>query len=127
MAKKILLADDDPVVIKTFRTILERAGYEVITASTGEDCVQRLIFDSPDLILLDIMMPKMDGYSFLITLKELKAMNADLPDIPVIVITGRADESAKELVGKENIKDYIVKPLADVKEFVEKIRNLIGE
>lgn len=125
MAKKILVADDDPVVVETFRVILEKNGFDVVVARDGEECGRKLIMDSPDLVLLDIMMPKMDGYSFLISLKELKEMSAVIPDVPVIVITGREEAGIKEMIGKENIRDYIIKPLNSIEEFLAKINNIL--
>ncbi len=125
MSKKILVADDDPVVTRTLRAILENAGYQVVEAADGQECAMKFLLDAPDLILLDIMMPKMDGYSFLIAMKELKEMNAHLPDAPVIVITGRLDEQTKELVGKENIRDYILKPFDNIEGLLQKIRNAL--
>ena len=124
MAKKILIADDDPAVVKTVKAILENAHYDVIIASDGEECARKMVLDTPDLVLLDLMMPKMDGYSLLVSMKQLKALNANIPDIPVIVITAREDALAKELVGKENIKGYILKPF-DIQELLGKISELL--
>ncbi|MDD5730153.1 MAG: response regulator transcription factor [Candidatus Omnitrophica bacterium] len=125
MAQKILVVDDDPSVFKTLKAILVNAGYEVVIAQNGEECARKIVLDTPDLILLDIVMPKMDGYAVLISIKELKEMKADIPDIPVIVITGRDDEQARELLGKENIKDYIVKPF-DLEQLLGKIKSIIN-
>src|SRR3990167_8682707 len=119
MAKKILVADDDQSVAKTLKAILEYTGYEVSFASNGEECLKKVMLDKPDLLLLDIMMPRMDGYSFLVAIKELRALTGDAPDVPVMVITGRDSEVSRSLMTHEDIKDYILKPF-DFKELLIK-------
>ena len=124
MSGKILIADDDPAVVETLKAILERSDYEVDSASNGEECIKKILLDKPDLLLLDIMMPKMDGYSFLVAIKELKALTGSAPDMPVIVITGNDTEINRGLVTHENIRDYILKPF-DIPELLDKIKKTL--
>lgn len=129
MSKKILVADDEPAIRNSLKTILERYKYQVVTAENGEECMKVVLKERPDLILLDIMMPQMDGYGFLISYKELRAISnesANLPDIPVIIVSARDDEAARELVGKENIKDYILKPF-DLQDLLQRIKKVLPE
>lgn len=126
MAKKILVADDDQSVAKTLKTILEYAGYEVSFASNGEECLKKVMLDKPDLLLLDIMMPRMDGYSFLVAIKELRALTGDAPDVAVMVITGKDSQINRDLMTHENIKDYLTKPF-DLNELLAKIKKVLGE
>ena len=124
MSGKILIADDDQAVVETLKAILERSDYEVDSASNGEECIKKILLDKPDLLLLDIMMPKMDGYSFLVAIKELKALTGSAPDMPVIAITGNDTEINRGLVTHENIRGYILKPF-DIPELLDKIKKTL--
>lgn len=126
MAGKILIADDDPAVVETLKAILERSDYDVDSASNGEECIKKILLHKPDLLLLDIMMPKMDGYSFLVAIKELKALTGSAPDMPVIVITGNDTEINRSLVTHENIRDYLPKPF-DIPELLNKIKKALDK
>lgn len=102
--KKILIVDDSLDILDILRTLLESKEYEVITASDGEQGMERAKSDKPDLIILDIMMPKMDGYTFIKTKKR----DQDIKDIPVIILTGKTEMVDLFLV--EGVSDYLVKP-----------------
>lgn len=123
---KILVVDDEPHVVNLIKSRLEASNYQVVTASDGEECLKKLMSEKPDLIILDIMMPKMDGYSTLIAIKEMRAITAEPPEIPVIVLTARADARVRELVEKENIQAYLVKPF-DAKVLLETIEKIKGK
>lgn len=121
MIKKILIADDDPAVSRTLKTALERSGYEADIAENGEECLQKVLINKPDLLLLDIMMPRMDGFSFLVAIKELRALTGSAPRMPVMVITGKDNEVNRSLMTHEDIKDYILKPF-NLNELLSKIK-----
>tara|TARA_Y100000031_G_C8019792_1_gene291989 strand:- start:30 stop:389 length:360 start_codon:yes stop_codon:yes gene_type:complete len=104
VAKKILVIDDEPDVLEVIKTRLETNGYEIITASDGDIGIDKLKIAKPDLIVLDVMMPKMDGLAFV---KKVKADKA-IPNIPIIILT--AKEKMRDVFAIEGIKDYIVKP-----------------
>lgn len=125
MARKILVADDDPSVSQTLKMALERNGYEVDTAANGEECLQKVLINKPDLLLLDIMMPRMDGFSFLVAIKELRALTGSAPQMPVMVITGKDNEINRSLMTHEDIKDYILKPF-NLEELLSKVKNVLG-
>lgn len=104
---KILIVDDQPINIKIVQRKIEKAGMEVLVASNGHECLRMVDLNKPDIILLDIMMPEMDGIE---TCSKLKA-NPETSDIPIIFITAK---SAKEdvLQGLDTgAVDYITKPL----------------
>ncbi len=124
MSGKILIADDDPAVVETLKAILERSGYNVDSASNGEECIKKILLDKPDLLLLDIMMPKMDGYSFLVAIKELKALTGSAPEMPVIMITANDTDINRNLVSHENIRGYLRKPF-DIPELLDKIKKTL--
>lgn len=102
--KKILMVDDERDFVDMVKMRLEKNGYEVIPAYNGKEALEKGKIDKPDLILLDILMPELDGYS---TLKELKQIETT-KDIPVLVLTAKT--GMKDLFEVEGIADYIIKP-----------------
>lgn len=126
MGKKILVVDDDSHIVSLIKTRLEANSYEVITANDGEECIEKILSDKPDLVILDIMMPKVDGYNVLVGIKEIKAITGELPEIPVIVLTAVADPRVREMVEKEQIVDYIIKPF-DSADLLSKVKKALGE
>ncbi|MBN1794485.1 MAG: response regulator [Candidatus Omnitrophica bacterium] len=110
MAKKILIIDDEVDILKTLTMCLELEGYEVITADDGAAGLEKARETKPDLILLDIGMPKQDGY---MTLRKMRRESHPdhlfLRTIPVVIITGRGTEM-KRLFEFEGATGYITKP-----------------
>jgi len=104
MKKKILVVDDSLDILDIIRTLLESSDYEVITASDGEQGMEKTKSTKPDLIILDVMMPKMDGYTFIKT----KKCDQDIKDIPVIILTGKSEMA--DLFMVEGVGDYLIKP-----------------
>jgi CheY-like chemotaxis protein len=117
---KILVVDDEPHIVMLIKSRLIANNYEVITANDGQECLKKLVDEKPDLLILDIMMPKMDGYSVLVAIKEMREMTGDIPEIPVIILTARVEARIKELVEQEQIQAYLVKPF-DSKELLKTI------
>lgn len=115
MAKRILVIDDEPDVVKMLRARLESNGYNVVSASDGEEGLGKVGSEKPDLIILDIRMPRMDGYTFLRELKSKQEGNI----LPVIVLSAKGE--MKDLFAVEGIRDYLVKPYRP-EELLEKIR-----
>ena len=123
MKRKILIADDEKDIVIILKLALEKEGYAIISAYDGLEALEKVAAEKPDLILLDIMMPKMDGYSVNLKLKE----NPETAKIPVIVITGRGQ--LKELVQARQeitILAYLEKPFT-VAMLLGKIREALGE
>ena len=120
MSKKILLVDDEEVVVEIGQKRLSQQGYTVSTASNGEEALASLDDGLPDLIVLDIEMPKMNGYVFL---TELEKRN-DFPQLPpIIVVTAYAQMEA--IFRRHQIRDYLMKPLR-LQELIAKIKTVIG-
>jgi two-component system alkaline phosphatase synthesis response regulator PhoP len=107
--------DDEPQFVRMLKIRLEANGYRVVTACDGVAGFEVWKKERPDLIILDIMMPELDGYSFVQDSKT----NPDLNPCPIIVLT--AKPGFDEIFEMEGVKDYIVKPFDD-KELLEKIR-----
>ena len=130
MAKKVLLVDDEDQILGSLKIILENSGYNVITASGGEEGLNKALTEKPDLIILDLFMPKVDGYGVLVTLRQRKARIAeDAPHIksykaPVIVLTAHGDERIRELIEKEEVAVFLEKPIEPQKLLAE-IKNAL--
>ena len=122
--KTILVADDDPdsVVIITLR--LEVGDYRVITAKDGEECLSLLESEQPDLLLLDVMMPKLNGYGVLLKLDDLRQTYPKLEKMPVVVFTASHDANVRSMMQRYQISDYITKPF-DPKELMAKIKSAL--
>ena len=118
MAKKILLIDDEQDFMKMLKTRLEANGLEIITAPDGEIGLQKWEQGKPDLIVLDITMPNMDGYTFLHELKQ----KPNFKKIPIIILTAR--EGMKDLFMWEGVQEYLVKPI-EFKKIFAKICELL--
>jgi DNA-binding response OmpR family regulator len=112
--KKILLVDDDPDIRDAITVILEAQGYEVITAKDGMECFDMLGAEKPDLLILDLLMPKMDGFE---VFKELKSQKwAEFHSMPVIILTSVREEASLRRYKLETghtlgTDDYIEKPI----------------
>ena len=104
----VLVIDDSPTITKVVQLVLTKAGYQVQTAADGEQGLQAVRAQRPDLILLDFVMPRMNGYQFC---RELTA-DAKLRDIPVILMSAKGDQVGERFVKVMGIVDYITKPFS---------------
>ncbi len=104
MPGKILVVDDDPALIRLLHSKLTEQGYEVESAGDGQEALAKYRDFQPDLIILDILMPGMDGYTFVLEFKKI----GDLKMTPIIILTSRP--SMREIFAIEGINDYIIKP-----------------
>ena len=120
--KKILLVEDEKVLIETVTLRLEANGYEVITAYDGFEGLGKAKKEKPDIIILDLMLPKMDGYKVCGLLKADTRYNK----IPVIMFTARAQESDKKMGQEVGADAYITKPF-EPEALLGKIRQLLKE
>jgi adenylate cyclase len=117
---RILIADDTPTNVEVLRVRLSAQGYEIITAADGEEALARARADDPDLILLDVMMPKRDGIS---VLKELKA-DSSSRFVPIVLVTARAD-TRDVIAGLEaGGDDYLTKPVEQA-ALIARVRSLL--
>jgi DNA-binding response OmpR family regulator len=114
MAKKILLVDDEPEILEICRDYLKAAGYDTVTASNGAQGLSLARREKPDLIVLDLMMPEMDGLD---VCREIRRES----NVPIIMLTARVEETDK-LIGLElGADDYITKPFSP-RELVARVR-----
>ncbi len=104
---EILIVDDDPDTLFTIGEIVQACGYKTILAKNGKDCINTLEHKTPDLILLDIMMPEMDGFQTITAIRK----NIRWANIPVFAVTAKAMLEDKEVIFKHGFNDYIAKPV----------------
>jgi len=115
--KTILVVDDEPKIVELARDYLEHAGFAVVSAFDGSEALTRARSDAPDLIVLDLGLPKLDG------LDVARALRRD-SNVPIVILSGRADETDK-LVGLElGADDYVTKPFSP-KELVARVRAVL--
>jgi adenylate cyclase len=117
---KVLVVDDDPVIIKLLQVNFEMEGYDVIAAANGEEGLAMARSEAPDIVVSDVMMPKMDGLQLA---AEMKA-DAELAAIPVILLSAKA-QSADVEAGLANADDYVTKPF-DPLELLDRVANLLS-
>ena len=117
MAKKILITDDQRELVEVMKMRFEKEGYEITTAYDGEECLKKVKEDPPGLIIMDVTMPKMDGYT---AVRGIKA-DAKIRHIPIIVVTGK--EQMEDIFRMEGVKEYVVKPF-EFEDLLEKVKKI---
>ena len=123
MAKdRILVVDDEIYIVHILDFSLGMEGYEVLTALDGEQALEKARAEKPYLIVLDIMMPKLDGYE---TCKRLKA-DPDTKDVPVILLSAKGRNVDQKVGFEVGADDYITKPFSP-RKLVERINSLLGQ
>ena len=121
MSRKILLVDDSATVLMMERMILASERFQVVTANNGEEARKRAKEELPDLILMDIVMPKMTGIQACRAIKDDPATK----HIPIILVTTRGEAESMEAGYSSGCNDYVTKPVNSA-ELLGKIRNLLG-
>jgi two-component system alkaline phosphatase synthesis response regulator PhoP len=119
--KKILLVDDADTVLMIERFMLNK-DYDLVTARNGEDAVAMAITERPDLILLDVVMPVMDGFAACKQIRE----NEEIGAIPVIMVTTRGEARNLERGFQSGCNDYVTKPINRL-ELITKVQNYLDE
>jgi DNA-binding response OmpR family regulator len=117
MATRILVADDEPLYLRLLQINLSSEGYEVITATNGEDALEKISTHSPDLVVLDIMMPKLDGIT---TCERIRQFS----NVPVIFLTARGEEHDRVQGLNVGADDYVVKPFSAT-ELLARVRAVL--
>jgi PleD family two-component response regulator len=117
---RILVADDEPHIRQILRFTLERAGYQVFTAADGEEALARAAEIKPNLVLLDVMMPKIDGYEVCRKMRQDFSLN----QIPVIILSARGDQRDRVAGLEGGANDYLVKPYSN-EELLLRVKNVL--
>ena len=118
MAQKILVVDDESEIVRVVRGYLEKAGYQVTTAGNGRDALFAAREAKPDLVVLDLQMPQMDGLEF------TRRIRADQPNVAIIMLTARVEEMDRILGLELGADDYMTKPFSP-RELVARVRAVL--
>lgn len=122
MAKSILVVDDEPNILLSLEFLMQQEGYEVRTATNGDEALLAVGEKQPDLILLDIMMPKLDGFEVCQKIRS----NPKWKDMRIVILTAKGREVDQEKGLALGADDYIIKPFA-TKQLVKKVKTVLGE
>lgn len=117
----ILIVDDSPTEIHVLRAMLEKNGYNVSSASSGEEGIEKAKAEQPDMILMDVVMPGMNGFQ---AARQITS-SPETSNIPVIIVSTKDQETDKVWGLRQGAKDYITKPAVE-KELIQKISNILG-
>lgn len=122
MAKTILVADDEPYVLRSLEFILRKEGYNVLTAADGQEALDKAMQERPDLLLLDIQMPRMDGNSVCRSLRE----NPERKDVYIVMITAKGQEADRIQSLECGANEYITKPFSP-RKVISRVKEILGE
>lgn len=120
--KKILIVDDEVDLVETVRFSLEMEGFTVLVSGDGEDALKQARKENPDLIILDIMLPKLDGYKVCRLLK----FDERYKHIPILMLTAKTQEKDKALGKEIGADEYITKPF-EMDELMEKVTSYVSK
>ena len=120
MATRVLIAEDEPHLVESLSFVLGREGYVVSSALDGEAALLRLRSDPPDILILDLMLPRRNGFE---VLKQIRA-DAALRSIPIIVLTAKGQAHDRQLAEEIGVDAFMTKPFAN-RDVVDQIRRLI--
>lgn len=116
--KKILVVDDEPTFVRLVSKTLTHKGYEVLTAGDGQEALRLMFAHQPDLVLLDVVMPKMDGWQTCSRIREMS-------DVPIVILTGQQKSEADIVRGLDyGADDYLIKPVGS-RELVARVRAIL--
>jgi DNA-binding response OmpR family regulator len=118
----VLLVDDSETVLMVEKVVLARGPYEIVTARDGEEALERAVMESPDLILLDVMMPRMNGLEVCRRLREHESTK----EVPIILVTTRSEGDNVEAGYRNGCTDYVSKPFTGA-ELLAKLRSFLGQ
>lgn len=121
--KKILVVDDEPFIVQMVASRLAASGYETVSGADGQEALQKARAEKPDLIILDVMMPKLDGYQACATLKQ----DVRFQKIPIILFTAKSGDEATQIGIQDCGADALIQKPFDAKVLLDKISELLKE
>ena len=120
--RKILLVDDSETVLMMERMILQKESYQVVMARDGQEGIAKAVTVKPDLILMDVVMPKMNGFEAVKCLRQRE----ETKSVPIVMVTTKAEMESMEAGYESGCSDYVIKPI-DSLELLTKVKNLLSE
>lgn len=121
MGERILLIEDEPNIIEAIRYILSRDGFAVDTHSDGSTALQAVAAKSPDMVILDVMLPNKSGFEIL---RDLRSETAT-EDLPVLMLTARGQKKDREMAERFGASQFMTKPFSN-SEMLKSVRELLG-
>lgn len=121
MKRSVLVVDDEPNIVLSVEFLLKQAGYEVRVARSGEEAVKAVAERVPDLIVLDVMMPTLDGYHVCETIRA----DSKLRSVRILMLTAKSRDVEREKALALGADDYITKPFS-TRELVERVKTILG-
>ena len=118
--KRVLVVDDDADLLKMLKLRIEAEGFEFMAAEDGEEMLKLIKAKKPDVIILDIILPKIDGYT---ALREMRKED-EFKDIPVIILTAKEKKAVGDLFALEKVANFIEKPF-ETRDLLDKIRSVV--
>ena len=122
MSNKILIIDDQPFMIKLLRYNLKKNGYDTVTETDGEKALERVLDIAPDLIILDVRMPKITGTELCGKFREMEALR----DVPIIILTSQMHDDIEMRTREAGATDFMTKPFSPT-ELLTTVRKYLGE
>jgi len=119
MATRVLIAEDEPNIVESLSFVLGREGFEVSAVLDGQAALERLRADPPDMLILDVMLPRVNGFE---VLKQVKS-DPSLRSIPVIVLTAKGQAHDRRMAEELGVDGFMTKPFSN-REIVEQVRRL---
>lgn len=118
---RVLIVDDEPNILLSLQFLMKKAGYDVRTAKDGEQALAEVAREKPDIILLDVMMPKLDGFSVCQRIKS----DPDLSSVRIVMLTARGRDVEREKGISLGADDYITKPFS-TKDAIDRVATLLA-
>ena len=118
---KILIVDDSPTEVHILRSALVKYGHNIVTATSGEEALEVARIERPDLILMDVVMPGMNGFQ---ATRKL-SLDPEMKSIPVIVVSNKSQETDRIWGIRQGAKDYLTKPVSEA-TLIESVRKVLG-
>lgn len=119
MAKRVLIADDEPNIVESLSFVLGRGGFEVSAVLDGESALERLRRDPPDVVILDVMLPRLSGFEVLKQVREDPALRA----IPIVILTAKGQAHDRRTAEGLGVAGFVTKPFSN-REIVELVQRL---
>ena len=121
-APKILVVDDEPFICRSLTFVLRKGNYEVLEARDGEEALDAIRSHKPDLVFLDVMMPKVNGFE---VTQQIRS-DAAFDDVKIILLTAKGQECDREVGRQAGANDYLTKPFSPTK-ILDRARQILGE
>lgn len=121
-SENILLIDNEQFIVVAYRDGLERAGYKVTLAEDGQSALDQMLLDPPNLVLLELLVPKLNGFELIQAMKQ----EPKLLDIPILVLTNLSQQADREEAESLGAQDFFVKSDVSLQDVLKRINSLLG-